>query len=328
MFVNGDLIVSGVFTTASGLAFATQTAGLGSVFHGINTSGNQMDFRVGGGSNVPLKLTTAQILANNNGAVGTPSFTWFNNQDTGLYYVPGATADADGFFGAVNGVLTFGVASGTFQVRSRQFATEDGDSGTPGMAFRGDLDTGIFRVGANDLAITAGGTKIVDFYNNQIATIDGSAGVPSYGFYAAGNIGMFRAGTNILGFSVSGVEAMRLGYNGRLAIGVADTTSFGLYVFGNGGVRIENGALQLDIGSAGVPTYTFGEDLDTGLFRQAADALGISTGTVEVLRCDADSTAGQTRSFLFNNTAGTLKRVAFKAFSTLAAGDNVLYLVA
>jgi len=42
--------------------------------------------------------------------------------------------------------------------------------------------------------------------------------------------------------------------------------------------------LLLSNGSAGAPTYSFELDPDTGMYRQAADALGLSAGGVEVIR--------------------------------------------
>jgi microcystin-dependent protein len=48
-----------------------------------------------------------------------------------------------------------------------------GSVGNPGITFASDTDTGIYRIGANNLGITAGGTKIVDVSSSG-ATVTGT----------------------------------------------------------------------------------------------------------------------------------------------------------
>lgn len=44
----------------------------------------------------------------------------------------------------------------------------DGTVSAPGLAFQSDSDTGIYRIGANDLGISAGGVKVAEFDSNGI----------------------------------------------------------------------------------------------------------------------------------------------------------------
>lgn len=66
--------------------------------------------------------------------------------------------------------LTFTKASGRAVVSTPQM--EDGTVSLPGMPFTSDLDTGVYRIGANNWGLVAGGTKIVDIATTG-ATVTG-----------------------------------------------------------------------------------------------------------------------------------------------------------
>lgn len=74
----------------------------------------------------------------------------------------------------VSNVLTVartGTAVGVVSLFGTQLAVNDGTAGIPIFSFQADPDTGIFRVGANNLGISLGGTKVLD--------LSTSAGSPS-----------------------------------------------------------------------------------------------------------------------------------------------------
>ncbi len=45
---------------------------------------------------------------------------------------------------------------------------EDGTASAPGLSFRSDLDTGVFRSSSNVLNVTTGGTERVEIDNNAV----------------------------------------------------------------------------------------------------------------------------------------------------------------
>jgi len=55
---------------------------------------------------------------------------------------------------------------------------EDGSASAPGLAFRDDLDTGIFQGAANDLRITTGGTEVMRIENTNVGIGAGLTSVP------------------------------------------------------------------------------------------------------------------------------------------------------
>lgn len=96
----------------------------------------------------------------------------------------------------------------------------DGSASAPGFAFASDTDTGLYRVGANSLGITAGGTlrKTIDTAaeTNALPTLgpDGSASAPAMSFSGDTNTGLYRIGADILGFAAGGAEKLRLSASG------------------------------------------------------------------------------------------------------------------
>lgn len=103
--------------------------------------------------------------------------------------------------------------------------------GAPAFCFNGDDDTGIYRVGANNLGIATGGSVVVDVNLTR----------------------MVVTGTVLAGY-----------------------------------------------GTAGGPGLSFGDDSDTGLFRDAANSCAISAGGAAKVSFDATNTTFETYVILLN----------------------------
>lgn len=87
-----------------------------------------------------------------------------------------------------------------------------GAVGTPSVAFSGDSDTGIYRVAANELGVTAGGTfqfKTGDGTNGGLRAATGSVSVPGYGFNNDADTGMYRVSANVLGLTAGGTQVFQ-----------------------------------------------------------------------------------------------------------------------
>lgn len=63
----------------------------------------------------------------------------------------------------------------------------DGAVGAPGITFSGDLDNGLYRVGANNPAIAAGGTKVIDMKTTGVSVL----GTTTNDSAAAGFVGEY-----------------------------------------------------------------------------------------------------------------------------------------
>ena len=99
---------------------------------------------------------------------------------------------------------------------------------------------------------------------------DGTAGAPAYSFSASGqqDVGIYRSATDSIGFSTGGLARMVIDASGNL---VGNGT--------NGGViRIRDGG-----GTESAPSYSFVTDTDTGMYNNAANVLGLSANSADVL---------------------------------------------
>jgi hypothetical protein len=87
------------------------------------------------------------------------------------------------------------------------------------------------------------------------------------------------------------------------------------------------GWLMPTASTAAAPPYSFDGDEDTGVFQQAANALGLATNGEEALRVDNDSTAGNTRFLIYDVDNATLERVSVGAADSGGSGYKVLRIV-
>ncbi len=66
--------------------------------------------------------------------------------------------DATNWVTVTNPVVAAGLASGDV------IPADDGAVGAPGLTFKDDTDNGIYRIGANNIAVAAAGAKVADFH--------------------------------------------------------------------------------------------------------------------------------------------------------------------
>ena len=171
--------------------------------------------------------------------------------------------------GNTNQVVIY--SGGTAQFAGAVIAT-DGTASAPGLSFTSDTDTGMFREGANILALTTGGTKRVTVGSGGDVTLtgkllaaDGTASAPSLSFANDSNTGLYATGNfGVIQFSGNG--------------------TVGGYLYW-GGVRTVTG-------SAGTPAYSFTDDSNTGMFRSAADELAFTTAGTQRVTIASDGDVG------------------------------------
>jgi hypothetical protein len=102
-------------------------------------------------------------------------------------------------------------------------------STVPGTDFLGTTDNVDFRIktfGADAFNITSTGKRLLAYQ-------DGSAAAPLISWSTDDNMGLYRIGADVLGFSTSGAEAMRIGTDGNVGIGLTVAPLEKLDVQGN-----------------------------------------------------------------------------------------------
>jgi hypothetical protein len=89
----------------------------------------------------------------------------------------------------------------------------DGTASAPGLAFAADTNTGLYRIGADQLGIATGGTlRRTISTSAETPTLpqqgaDGSAATPQYGFSADTDNGLYRSTTNTPAMAAGGSAA-------------------------------------------------------------------------------------------------------------------------
>lgn len=231
------------------------------------------DLGISTGGTLRFDISTTGITStiphlNADGSQAAPAYSFSGDTNTGVYRI---TTDTAGM--VAGGAIIARWYSGGFQVDSGQGFFQDGSVGAPGVSFAGDVNTGLYRIGADDMALSTGGTKRLEI---------GSAG--------AVTISTPTSGTALTINGVSGGTAISIGdgtvsslittAGPSLQIGTASSHDLSIYT--NNTTRLVVGAttgqLQHVDGSASTPSLSFINDTDTGFYRDTANQIGIALG--------------------------------------------------
>ncbi len=189
-----DTSVAGYFTSNSGPAIVTGTGNVG-----IGTTAPAVALDVHTGS-----INAAEICDENN---------------TNCLDLSSGIGGSSGDFLADGSVAMTG-----------QFDAASGNASAPSISFAADQDSGFYRIGANELGLSLGGSLRFQFAPSGFVagtfagtgfmTRDGlDASTPAFSFWADSDTGIFRPASNQIGFSLGGTERLRLDANGRVGIG-------------------------------------------------------------------------------------------------------------
>lgn len=177
-----------------------------------------------------------------------------------------------------------------------------GTASSPVYSFRGDANTGIYRVNTDQLGVSTGGVQACYWDASQIQHAqspiylpNGSGTAPAIAFENDPDCGFYRVGANETGYA----------NNGALVYSMTST-----YLAGK-----DTGDPKLNwvVGAEATPHYTFTSDENTGMYRVSADVLAFSTGGVQAMRFDSSQNMILANS-LAANYGGTGK-------STITQGD-------
>jgi hypothetical protein len=152
---------------------------------------------------------------------------------------------------AATSVFTVGrsaIVVDSFAINATATYVQAGLVGTPGLAFDGDIDTGIYRIGANELGISIGGSKTLGF-----ATAAGSHTILP-GIDATGGVGTT--------FGSTAVRFRATVYSD--GVNAADGVQFYESAGSIGRVQFDNGAMLLSTQAGSVSISSLGEVLPSG----------------------------------------------------------------
>lgn len=164
-----------------------------------------------------------------------------------------------------------------------------GTAGAPGLAFDGDLDTGIFSPGADEFGITAGGIEVARFVEaagivQLIVPQINSAAFPTIAFGTGANTGFFEQSNGQLSLTIEGTRRAFWTLQGAFANqagswGLSDVTA-----------------------SATVPTLIANRnDLDSGVGARALDVINLIAGGLQCM--EVAETGGNPQVGFYATTA-------------------------
>ena len=231
---------------------------------------SQHDYVIANGTGAAVRSdlnnALAAIVSNNSGATEPATmyaYQWWADTTTGLLKLRNA---------ANNAWITLRELDGTLTI-------EDGTAGSPGLAFADDLNTGIYSPGADQVAISTGGTARLTATTTGITSalpVDvplGSASAPTVTFTGDLNTGIYSPGADQLAISTGGTSRLFVSSAGRVGIGTS--LPIGLLQLGldGSGVIIDNTFSESSLPPADNNSYIFRSPSSGSLnFRASAGA--------------------------------------------------------
>jgi len=221
----------------------------------------------------------------------------------------------------------------------------DGTAALPSVAFASDPNTGVYRVGADNVGVSTGGTLRLGVSTTAVTSTlpvlapAGAEAAPSIAFSGDSNTGLYSSADGVVGITANGATSFLIGTTALIAQGsvqirgnagtsaaspafcLSGDTSTGMYGVGPSNLGFSvNGTLRFDISiskatftvpvlvppsTAANPGLQVG-DANTGFYDSATDTIGITTSGI--LRATIDTTAltlVDGFNIAFNTTTGT-----------------------
>jgi len=241
----------------------------------------------------------AAIVSNNSGATEPTTmyaYQWWADTTTGLLKLRNSANSAWSTIGTLAsanlGLLP--LAGGTM---TGVLAVTAGTAALPGIAVSGDLNTGLVSPGADQLAISTGGTSRLAVSTTAVSStlaVDvplGAVGTPSLTFTGDLNTGLFSSGADAIDIATAGTRRFGVSSAGELTV--------------YGGNLTLNGQGDLRLADSDSSNYV------------ALQAPATVASNVTFTLPSADGTNGQV---LATNGTGTLSFTAAGGASNLADG--------
>jgi hypothetical protein len=256
-------------------------------------------------SDTAMSLTVPALAAD--GTAAEPSLSFSADTDTGFLH---PAADQ---IGASTGGVQRWLLSTTALTLSLPLLAADGTAAAPSLSFSADPDTGLYRVGADQIGMAAGGVQRVALSTTALTSSlpvlapAGTAAAPSFAFSNNSNMGLFRVANNVLGFSTNGAVRARIDGSGRLVVGSNEALDVsGVATLQNHGSSVRLGLHRFNAGASfgaiiafsHSRSNTIGEvvSLNSGDAIGQIQFFGASTGGAYAMGADITASVAETPS--------------------------------
>lgn len=213
-------------------------------------------------------VTVPGVVLASNGSNAAPSYSFSSASNTG-FTLPTSNSIAL----VANGTERFRLANNVFHgsgTNAAEIGWSSGVAAAPNYRFVGDNNTGMYRVAANTLGFSTGGTNALTLGSDQTSTFaaallapDGSNAAPSYSFTGDTDTGIYS----------DAADTLKLATGGADAITIADdqTSTFAA-------------ALRAPTGSTAAPAYSFSGDNATGIYMGSLSNLHFAVDGFDAIR--------------------------------------------
>ena len=265
-----------------------------------------------------LQMTSGFGIFNRDGTASTPGYTFGEDGGVGMFRpsasnLAWSTAGVERMRILSNGFVGINIIAPTATLHV------DGSSIITGATTISNTATITGATTISNTATITGATTISNTLTltNTIRNVSGTALVPAYTFTNDVSSGLYLPAVSNLAWSTNGVERMRILSNGLVGINVV-SANIGHRLHVGGDFRCTElypTVIYNSNGSASGPTYTFGEDTNTGMYRADTDILAFSTAGVERMRILANGNF---------TAAGTYTAADFVASSDQRTKTNIM----
>lgn len=181
------------------------------------------------------------------GSASAPGLAFLSDTNTGIYRGGENQLDI-----ATGGSTRVRIGSSFLIVSAGSLDDDDprlqpaGSASNPAYSFRGDLNTGMYRISADIIGIATGGAERLRIQSDYLRTTGGSTGnpaikvtsdsnsTPGYTWSGDSDTGMYRISANYLGLAAAGTLIIQVASNDTSLPGVGTTTNSSLPAYRSG----------------------------------------------------------------------------------------------
>ena len=283
------------------------------------------------GANVRADLNDnlAALFSNNSGSSApstTTAYMWWADSNANELKIRNGADSAFLTFAPDLTATNLGLAPAASPTFTGNVVIPNGAVGTAGLQFTGDSDTGFYRVAANQVGITAGGTLSHSFTStHSIAAVpvqlpDGTAAAPSLTNTGDTDTGIFFGASNEVSVSTGGTERVQVDNNGltiktQKGIRLNDSDDSNYVEIRSPGTVSSNVTLTLPSSDGDADQFLKTDGSGNLSFANVSTPAGVPTGSVFALatttvpsgylECDGSAVSRTTYSDLFSAISTT-----------------------